>query len=160
MIRIQRVLRALASGFLVFALSAAGFGQGHTIQYMRLYRPVIQEKLRLNAEDPGARLHNLRALFLDARCQPNQITEQAVPGRDEPNLMCTLPGKVEGTIIVGANSGYKDKGERGMVQWGGLAMLPILAESFGPVLHRYTLVFAAFAGPGQAGSSYYVSHLS
>jgi VWFA-related protein len=160
MTRIQRVLRALASGSIVFALLAAGFGQGHTIQYMRLYRSVIEEKLKLSTDDPQERLRHLRALFVDAGCQPNQITEQAVPGRDEPNLMCTLPGKIEGTIIVGANSGYKDKGERGVVQWGGLAMLPILAESFGPVLHRYTLVFVAFAGPGQAGSSYYVSHLS
>lgn len=160
MIRLTRVLRALASGSLVFALSAACFGQGHTIQYLRLYRPVLQEKLKLNSDDLQERVRRLRSLFVDAGCQPSQITEQAVPGRDVPNLMCTLPGKVEGTIIVGANSGYKDKGERGVVQWGGLAMLPILAESFGPVLHRYTLVFVAFAGPGQAGSSYYVSHLS
>ena len=112
---LSRGLRGIASG-LICALSVACLGQGHPIQYLRLYRPVLQEKLKLNSDDLQERVRHLRALFADAGCQPNQITEQAVPGRDIPNLMCTLPGKVDGTIVVGANSGYKDKGERGMVQ--------------------------------------------
>jgi hypothetical protein len=146
---------------LIFALTGPCFGQGHTrLTYLRIYRPIIEEKLKLGSDSPAERLKNLRALFADAACQPNQISEQAVPGRELPNLMCRLPGTEEGTIVVGANSGYKEKGEKGAVQWSGLAMLPLLAESFGPVLHRFTMVFIAFSGPGQTGSSWYVSQLS
>lgn len=149
MIWIYRVLLALS-------LSATCCAQGFT--YLRIHRPLIEEKLKLGSDKQGERLHSLRTLFEKAGCP--HITEQAVPGQESPNLICTLPGSEAGTIVVGASAGYKDRGERGDVQWSGLAMLPLLAESLNAVVHRHTLVFIAFTGRLQDGSSWYTNQLS
>ena len=60
-----------------------------------------------------------------------------------------------------ATSDYTSKGDEAGVQWGDLAMLPILAESIGSVLTRHSMVFLAVGGQkNEAGAKFYLDQLS
>ena len=88
--------------------------------------------------------------------------EQQVPGQEVPNLMCILPGKEEGTLVVGASSDYRSPDAMTSDGWSTLTALPLLAESLSLVPHRFTLMFIAFTEHqnGMQGASWYVSQLT
>ena len=155
MIRPSRVLPVL-----VLALSTAGLAD--TVIYVRIHRPLIEQRLKLAPETKLDRLILLRTLFEQAGCKANQISEQEVPDQDLPNMICTLPGSNEGTIVVGVRADYKARGPESAVDWSGLAMLPLLAESLNATPRRCTLVFVAFTGHDKhlRGASWYVEQLS
>ena len=102
----------------------------------------------------------LRSMFEKAGCSRQNIQVQPVPDQDLPNVICTLPGTEFGTILVAARLDYDGRGDEGTVGWGGVAMLPLLAESLNSTTHRHTLVFAAFSGGNKEGASFYWKSLS
>ena len=155
MIRPSRVLPVL-----VLALTTAGLAD--TVIYVRIHRPLIEQRLKLAPSTKLDRLILLRTMFEQAGCKANQISEQEVPDQDLPNMICTLPGSNEGTIVVGVRADYKAHGPENAVDWSGLAMLPLLAESLNGTPRRCTLVFVAFTGHDRhlRGSSWYVEQLS
>ena len=116
---------------------------GDNIVYVRVHRPMIQAKLKLEPDAEAGRPSTLHSLFANACCP--QIQEQPVPQEDLPNLICTLPGTEEGIIVVGASLQYAAD-RAAPAGWGTLLQLPLLAESVGGVQHRLTIVLAAFAG--------------
>ena len=102
----------------------------------------------------------LRSMFEKAGCSRQNIQVQSVPDQELPNVICTLPGTEFGTILVAARLDYDGRGDEGTVGWGGVAMLPLLAESLNSTTHRHTLVFAAFSGGNKEGASFYWKSLS
>jgi Peptidase family M28 len=129
--------------------------------FLRLDRKIVDERLKLAPEDPAKRVKTLRDLFEKGGCRRDQIVEQQVPKETLPNLICTLPGDQEGAIVVGARLDYTDHGDRGLVRWGSVAMLPLLVESLSAVAHRHTFVFVAFTGHSNSrGSSWYLQKTS
>jgi len=149
------VLRIL----LFLALTSICLGDG--LVYMRLHRPLIEERLKLSPDNQQDRLHTIRNLFKSAGCASQQISEQPMGKQSLPNLICTLPGTQEGTIIVGAPASYTSSAENSKASWGALVMLPLLVESLNAAPHRSTLAFVAFAGGdhGSQGASWYVEHM-
>ena len=147
-------------GFIILALAITCAAQ--SITYLRLDRSLIQERLNPSPDKAAERVASLTALFRKAGCRPDQISEQLVPGEDTPNVFCTIAGTGDGTVVVAASSDYGDRKDRGFVEWSGLVMLPLLAESLDAVRHRQTLVFAAFAGKdhGTRGAAEYLKQLS
>ena len=99
-------------------------------------------------------------MFEKAGCSKRNIQVQSSPIQPFPNVICTLPGTEFGTILVSARLDYDGRGEEGTVGWGGVAMLPLLAESLNSAIHRHTLVFAAFSGGNKEGATYFWKSLS
>jgi Iap family predicted aminopeptidase len=89
------------------------------------------------------------------------LTEQPVQGVKEPNIICTLPGADEKTIIVGAHFDYSDKGYGVVDNWSGASLLPSLYASTHSVKRNYTFKFIGFSGEekGLIGSREYVKKL-
>jgi VWFA-related protein len=145
---------------LVFiALSTICAAEG--ITYLRLERGLLEQKLNLSPETSAERVKTLKNLFEKAGCTPGNIYEQPVPGEDSPNVICVLPGTGSGTLVIGSPLDYKEHKEKGLVQWAGLTMLPVLAESLDAVAHRDTFIFVAFAGAsGVHGAAEYLRQLS
>ncbi len=135
---------------------------GGSIVYLRVHRGVLEDRLKAPPATPKERMQKLRTLFEAAGCAPEQLSEQAVPKQDLPNVMCRLPGKEPGAIVVAAPIDFDSPGSQGPTQWATLALLPLLAESIGPVPHGLSLTFVAFTGHdhGLRGSSEYVKHLT
>jgi len=151
-----RVLRVL----LFSLLSTCCFGGN--IVYLRVHRGVVEERLNTPPGTGLERLHKLRAQFEAAGCTRERLSEQAIPRQDLPNVMCNLPGKEPGTIVIGAPIDFDAVGTADESQWATLALLPLLAESVGAVQHRLSLTFVAFTGHnhGLRGSSEYVKQLT
>lgn len=156
----SKYLRVLSLPCMVLTLTAVCAADG--LVYLRIHRPVIEERLQLTPQSRYSRVNTLRTLFKKAGCTEQQISEQKVPHEDLPNVICTLPGTEEGTIVVGAPAGYGGEGNEGQIGWSDLVMLPLMAESVNSAPHRYTFVFAAFAGNENEtpGAAYFLGHLS
>src|SRR5712692_7660628 len=131
-----------------------------SIVYVRVYRPLIEEHLKLAQDGEAERVRTLRNLFQKARCP--QVLEQEVPKEEFPNLICLLPGDEEGTIIVGASLDYAPDEADAPARWSTLALLPLLAESLSSAPHRLTLMFIAFTGHehGMRGANWYLNQLT
>jgi VWFA-related protein len=99
-------------------------------------------------------------MFEKAGCSKQDIVVQRVPEQALPNVICTLPGTDSGTILVAARLDYDTRGDESTVGWGGVVMLPLLAESMNSAVHRHTLVFAAFSGSNDAGAAWFWKNLS
>ena len=124
----KRGIMSWASQVLI-VLALAVTGAAQSIIYLRLDRSIIQERLTPSPDRPAERTATLKALFKKAGCRPEQLSEQPVPGEETPNVICTVAGTGDGTLVIAASSDYRDRNERGLVEWSGLVMLPLLAES-------------------------------
>lgn len=147
-----------SSILVVFALFTACFADNVT--FLRIDKSVVQQRLQQLPQAPDQRVRTLRTMFEKAGCAPKDIQVQPIPGQSLPNVLCTLPGTEIGAILVSARLDYDGRGDEGTVGWGGVVMLPLLAESLTSAIHRHTLIFAAFSGNNMAGASWYWKSLS
>jgi Zn-dependent M28 family amino/carboxypeptidase len=101
-------------------------------------------------------------MFKEVGCQGEMLREQNVKGVRLPNLICTLPGKKDKTIIVGAHFDHAQIGDGVIDNWSGASMLPSLYESLKDLSREHTFVFIAFTGEekGLLGSAHYVRQLT
>jgi VWFA-related protein len=145
---------------LVFSLISAGCFAG-SIVYLRVHKNVLAERVKGAPVSRAERAHKLRSLFEAAGCSADQIAEQSFPKQDLPNVLCRLPGKEPGTVVVSAPIDFDDEAPDS-AQWATLALLPLMAESLGPAPHRFSLTFVGFAGHehGLRGSAEFVKRLS
>ena len=130
--------------------------------YMRLDRAVIEKRLQSIPPTDQDRVDTLQSQFKAAGCKPDMLQEQQVPDADLPNLICILPGPDPGAIVIGARLDSRAHGDDALVDWGSVAMLPLLAESLNSAPHRETIILIAFAGHdhGMAGASFYLKQLT
>ena len=101
----------------------------------------------------------VRELFTKAGCAAE---DQPVKGSKLPNILCTLPGESEQTIIVGAHYDQVMAGQGAIDNWTGAALLPLLYESLQLRKdRRFTFRFIAFTDEevGLVGSRHYVKQL-
>ncbi|HEY4934769.1 MAG TPA: VWA domain-containing protein [Terriglobales bacterium] len=147
-----------SSLLVVFALSSACLGDNVT--FLRLDKSVVQQRLQQAPQNSDQRVRSLQTMFERAGCAKGNIEVQTVPGQALPNVLCTLPGTEFGTILIAARLDYDGRGEEGVVGWGGVVMLPLLAESLTSTSHRHTLIFAAFSGSKMEGATWYWKNLT
>ena len=145
---------------LVFCLVSAG-GFGGSIVYLRVHKNVLAERVKGAPLHRADRASKIRSLFEAAGCGAEHIAQQSFPKQDLPNVLCRLPGKEPGTIVVSAPIDL-DGEEPDSSPWATLALLPLMAESLVPAPHRFSITFVAFAGHdhGLRGSSEFVKQLS
>lgn len=130
------------------------------ITFLRVDKTLVQQRIEQAPSTPSERVETLRSMFEKAGCSKRNIQVQSIPDSPFTNVICTLPGTEFGTILVSARLDYDGRGDEGKVGWGGVAMLPLLAESLNSAIHRHTLVFAAFSGGNKEGATYFWKSLS
>ncbi len=136
-------------------------GAGPIIRYNTLPQPKIEERLRAFEKKNELREAKLHALFEEAGCPPERLMEQPVKHVKAPNVMCSMPGASEQTILVGAHFDFVDTGSGVVDNWSGAAMLPGLFESLKATPRRHNFIFIGFTDEeeGLVGSAFYVWHL-
>jgi hypothetical protein len=121
-------------------------------------------KTRLDLYKGNDRVREMALLktFADAGCPASNLSEQVVPKRKEPNVICVLPGETAEVVLVGAHFDHVPEGNGIVDNWSGASLLPSLFQSLAGSKHRHTFVFVGFTGEesGEVGSRFYVSQLS
>lgn len=161
--------RQLRSDKVAFCLAAIGLLLFHTptaaaqsLEYKRVSREVIEKRLARYAGDNNQRERTLKQIFLEAGCDDQHLTEQAVKDLKQPNLICSLPGSSNRVIIVGAHFDRAPQGDGVVDNWSGASLLPSLYQSVKAEPRSHTYIFVGFAGEegGEIGSRFYVHHMT
>jgi hypothetical protein len=119
---------------------------------------IVRSRLQAGRVDAGKRQAMIKALFGDAGC----TAEEQPIDHHHGNVICTLPGKTDSTIIVGGHFDFAERGEGIVDDWSGTSLLPSLYEALKAEPRKHTYIFIAFADEekGLLGSSWYVKHLT
>lgn len=151
----RATLLFLAHSFFILSLS------GQQVTYNLISRDALQHRLNLYKGNDKVREAALVKLFAEAGCAAADLTEQPVPGRKQPNVICTLPGSTTETIVVGAHFDHVSAGDGIVDNWSGAALLPGLFQSLRASPRKHTFVFVGFTGEeeGLLGSALYVDQL-
>jgi hypothetical protein len=91
------------------------------------------------------------------------VTRQSIPLRETGcNVIATLPGQTQETIVVGAHLDHTPGGTGAIDNWTGVVCMVNLGRSLARTLPRHTFVFVGFdlEEHGRAGSRWYISQLT
>jgi Zn-dependent M28 family amino/carboxypeptidase len=132
------------------------------IHYDTLPADEINRRLADFKDTNSAREQELHALFEEAGCKGDHLTEQAVKHSHDPNVICVLPGQGASEIIVGGHFDFVQAGRGVLDNWSGCSLLPSLYQSVKTSPRRHTFVFIGFADEekGLVGSRFYVHEMS
>jgi Zn-dependent M28 family amino/carboxypeptidase len=122
----------------------------------------VQRRLDLYKGNDSSREAALLKLFSEAGCSTANLSEQPVPHRKQPNIICMLPGSTPEVIVIGAHFDHVSEGDGIVDNWSGASLLPSLFQSLNSSPRKHTFIFVAFSGEeeGLLGSAFYVKQLS
>ena len=142
-------------------VAAVAFSQPVSIQYGTVPRTVIEQRLRAVEDTNLKREQMLRELFEKDGCG-GRLQEQDVKHSQAPNLICTLPGQSDSTIIVGGHFDFVNAGRGVIDNWSGSSLLPSFFLSLKTVPRRHTFRFIAFTDEekGLVGSRFYTRSMT
>lgn len=158
--------RLFATGSLIKALGIASIclcsAHGQSLRYGRVSREVVEKRLESYKGDDRQREETLNQLFSEAGCDNAHLSEQAVKGVKQPNVICLLPGTSHQTIIVGAHFDHVSWGDGVVDNWSSASLLPSLYESMKGVPRSHSYLFIGFSGEegGEIGSHFYVQSMT
>ncbi len=137
-------------------------GQGVSIRFEPATREVVEERLKKYRGNDAERERTLKGLFVEAGCGVKNILEQPVKGWPLPNVICTLSGSSDRTIIVGAHYDHISAGDGVVDNWSGASLLPSLYQALKAEPHRHTYIFVGFTEEehGEIGSKFYVQQMT
>jgi len=149
-------------GVMVFVFAWNATPAAAQIHFQLLKQEVIESRVRSYKGSDFDREAELKKLFAESGCKPEQLSEQAVKSKQPPNVMCTLPGATDDVILVGAHFDHVDAGDGVVDNWSSASLLPSLLFSVRQEPRQHTFVFVGFMGEEQqlVGSGYYADHLS
>lgn len=132
------------------------------IQFKLVNPSLIQARLNLYDGSDKDREVSLLGIFKEAGCSPEHLSEQTIPKRNEPNIICVLPGETSQKIVVGAHFDHAGIGKGVIDNWSGASLLPTLFESLAASNRKHTFVFIAFSSEevGEVGARYFLKHLT
>lgn len=105
---------------------------------------VLWGRLETLPESNEERAAKLAELFADAGCE--QPEEEEAGGGRPPNVLCTLPGRTEDLILVGAHFDKVRAGRGALDNWSGASMLASLYEAIAREERTHTFRFIGFTG--------------
>jgi len=145
---------------ILFAALAVG-AAAQSVEFQTLNQSVIEQRLGAYTTKNATREPEMKTLFREAGCKDESVSEQVVKGSKSPNLICTLKGSSDSTIVVGAHFDFIDNGSGVVDNWSGASLLPSFYESLAATPRKHTLVFVAFTGEEQGlmGSRAFVKQL-
>jgi hypothetical protein len=155
-------MRALQAAGWTLLLALGSPGQNIAIHYDTVPADQINRRLADFKNTNAAREQELHALFEEAGCTGDHLTEQAVKHSRNPNLVCVLSGQGESRIIVGGHFDFVDRGQGVVDNWSGCSLLPSLYQSLKTFPRRHSFVFIGFTDEekGMVGSDFYVHQMS
>ncbi len=132
------------------------------IRFDSLPHYAIEKRLAQYGGNDTRREVTLKALFEEAGCKGSNLSEQEVPNRKQPNVLCILPGATDEVVIVGAHFDHADAGSGIVDNWSGASLLPSLYQSLAGIPRQRTYWFVGFTGEekGLLGSDYFAKRLS
>jgi aminopeptidase-like protein len=119
---------------------------------------VLKARLEKGVVGQPQRQGVVRELFEEVGCA---VEEQKVNKRSA-NLICTLPGETDSTILVGGHFDFANVGTGIVDDWSGVSLLPSLYQALKGRTRHHTYIFVAFAAEedGLLGSAQYLRSLS
>ena len=140
------------------AMLAVGLCFAQRLEVKLQTEPVVKSRLEAGAVGAQYRQETIRQLFADAGCT---VEEQPV-NRKNGNVICTLPGETNATIVVGGHFDFAAHGQGIVDDWSGVSLLPSLYQALKmrPRQHTYTFIAFASEKKGLAGSTRYVKKLT
>jgi Iap family predicted aminopeptidase len=156
---VRKAIRCILPGLFLF-FAAAAFAQSE--QYLQLPQSVIEKRLLQYTALNPERGATIEKLFHEAGCRGERLREQSVEESASPNVICTLPGRSNNIIIVGAHFDHVRKGDGVVDNWSGASLLPSLYESLSVVPREHTYIFISFTDEekGFVGSTHYAEQLT
>ncbi|HTS47148.1 MAG TPA: M28 family peptidase [Bryobacteraceae bacterium] len=145
----------------ILAAAGAVFAANITVQYATVPKDEIERRLHSIETSNIKREQVLLKLFETSGCTGEHLSEQVVKNVKAPNVICTLPGETDSSIIVGAHFDFVDRGRGAVDNWSGSALLPSLYQSLDSVPRRHTMVFVGFTDEekGLIGSKFYLHEM-
>jgi len=136
----------------------ACLAEGLKLELKLVSRSSVNERLRAGAVSAADRQNEIEQLFQQVGCR----TETQRVDRRSANVMCTLPGETDATILIGGHFDFANEGTGIVDDWSGVSLLPSLYQTLKDKPHKHTYEFVAFANEerGLIGSSHYVKKLS
>ena len=154
--------RGLACLTVAILVASAVVGQEATIRVAPAAREVVEGRLKKYEGDNAQRERTLMGLFQEAGCEGKNLFEQAVNRGPLPNVICTLPGSSERTILVGAHYEHFGAGNGVVDNWSGASLLVSLYQALNKEPRRHSYAFVGFAD-GElhlTGSRFYVEQMT
>jgi len=148
---------------MLLLLRPAAGAQEQTMRFTQLPKDLIESRLRRVSRKNDERETILKQMFIEAGCNPDQLSEQPMKDRKQANVICTQEGSTGSILIIGAHFDHVDAYGLGVVDnWSGASLLPSLFESVKPYSPKHTLRFIGFAEEeqGLVGSDSYARQLN
>jgi len=160
----MRAIKSALPIYIIFSTASYAVAQQANdaeFQYHLVSKFVVQDRLGGYARKNVDREPAVRRLFEQGGCAGDALTEQAVKGAKAPNLVCTLGGASDSTIIVGAHLDFVEAGNGVVDNWTGAALLSSLYQGLEGTPREHTYIFVAFSGEetGLHGSTEFVKQL-
>jgi hypothetical protein len=133
---------------MVVILTLCAFSIAAQTRYTLLGEQTIQQRLDLYKGDDTTREAALLKLFTEAGCQTANLTEQPVPHRKQPNIICVLPGSTPEVIVVGAHFDHVSQGETESSTTGA-ALRSFLASSSPLLAPREPIPLSSWPSPAK-----------
>jgi Zn-dependent M28 family amino/carboxypeptidase len=146
----------------LFSLQFIGGLSGQTIHYKPVDRALVETRLKSYGGNDKQREATLKQMFIAAGCDEQHLSEQAVKGTRQPNVICVLPGSSERCIVVGAHFDHVSEGDGVVDNWSGASLLPSLLEAVKVEPRKHTYIFIGFTDEekGEIGSHFYVHQMT
>jgi putative aminopeptidase FrvX len=131
------------------------------ISFHPVDKEVVLARIRDVPQRNTARQQKVKALFVEAGCG-SLVSEQRVKHSDYANVICTLPGDTDETVIVGAHFDKVVRGTGAIDNWSGASLLASLYQTLAGTKRHHTFLFVAFCEEemGLVGSDFYASNMS
>jgi putative aminopeptidase FrvX len=162
MIRLQSSGVAAVTALLLLPPANIGGPAPDVLRYATVKQDVVNARLKEYGGDNQQREATLKRLFQESGCDEPHLSEQAVKGSKQPNVICVLPGKTDRRLIVGAHFDRVSQGDGVVDNWSGASLLPSLYQSVKAVEREHTYIFVGFTEEeeGEIGSRSYVHQMS
>jgi len=136
--------------------------RSESFRYDLVSREVVESRLGKYAGNNQQREITLKQMFTEAGCDDQHLSEQAVKGSKQPNIICLLPGTSDKVIIVGAHFDYVSAGSGVVDNWSGASLLPSLYQAIKIEPRKHSYIFIGFTDEevGEVGSAFYVHQMT
>lgn len=135
-------------------------GTGQSLRFHAVPRQEVERRLESGPTRNPEREARLFELFQEAGC--SQTGRQDVKGSKLDNVLCTLPGESDQTILVGAHFDKVWAGAGVVDNWSGAALLVSLYQGMAGRTPRHTFVFVGFTDEekGLVGSRHFARKMT
>jgi hypothetical protein len=159
---LYRRYMACACAAIVLVLSGWVRATAEDLRFKPVSREVVEARLGKYAGNNKQRETTLKRIFVEAGCDDQHFSEQAVKGSKQPNVICILPGTSDRVVIVGAHFDRVAEGDGVVDNWSGASLLPSLYESTKLESRKHTYIFIGFTDEerGEIGSRFYARQMS